>query len=205
MTLSDGQCQSNCYKLVKFSHVYCHNKFEWNQVICIWMQTNHISKILSLKWVSGTPNLVEASTNQQIMAAHQISPKLTQMFVRKWLQKYFLSHTTMTLNVGKSHWEWFQSVEFSGVYKEINEMNIERTRLISDSNLPLKLMIFFNKISLQPSILIRSNTLSMRLSDQEVSTAYHIPTKLIWELWKNWHTSLCFLKPFWPKIKVKAT
>ena len=74
-----------------------------------------ISWVLSLEYQSWKLNLSWVSTNKQAVATHWISSKLIGIYVRKWAQKFFICHTTVTSNEGQGQPNWYQNVDFNGL------------------------------------------------------------------------------------------
>ena len=52
-----------------------------------------------------------------------MSYKSIENFARKWMQKFLLSITTMTVNESQGHSNWYQAVQFGGVTRPKFERN----------------------------------------------------------------------------------
>ena len=115
MTLSESQNHWHWCKNVQFCNVYhppslkeiAHKHPYTSESWILYTSKNHWNWVLYLEYYSREQNLTWAYTDQQGMAACQISYKSIEKFQRSWVQKFLLPHTTVTQNVCQDHSNWF--------------------------------------------------------------------------------------------------
>ena len=91
-------------------------------------------------------HLVCVSTNQQVVAVYSISSKLIEKFARKWVHKFLISHTIVTL-MKVSHPKWYQNIDFSNIY---HHTKLKRNQTFDvQMQTTLCLLVFFLNIITQ--------------------------------------------------------
>ena len=71
-------------------------------------------------------DLMWAWANQQVVATYKIYFHFLVKFVEKKCAPMILVfHTTVILNEGQGHSNWYKNVEFSGVYHHIKLANVQ--------------------------------------------------------------------------------
>ena len=94
-------------------------------------------------WILLVQNKFSMGFNKQVVATHHIASHLTAKFPRKWTPKFFISHTTVTLNDGQGHTNWYQNAEPSSLY---HHTKFQRYRSVNVS-IPANVKAFSNDLS----------------------------------------------------------
>ena len=117
-------------------------------------------------------NSAWASRNQQTVARDWILSQLKAKFARKWVWKFLISHTTVTLNEDQLS-KPYQNVEFSGLNHNTKFERNQPLNVQIQANAHFYLFYHFFLSSLNKVKWVWGS------SDQQISTVCHIPSKLI--------------------------
>ena len=109
------------------------------------------------------------------MVTYWISSKSILKFVRKRIPKFFIFHTTVTLNEGQGHPNWYQNVQLTSLYHQIKFKRNRSVNVWIQANIKRN---HINKV-LSFEYWMGKTEWVWVSSHQHVSTVHQIPFKSI--------------------------